>query len=192
MIVTSVSMKSSPLPLCYAITSELFTHRDLLLESRSTKGQRVMMGVEMERTQSVIVLCVFWGQRLLASPIRQTIRWHPVQVPPRSYDCIPRHLVPKYQAMKYEQVFSASRAARQCLHGAGEANPCLVYGTKHGWLLSPWPYLFATFFVSCFSLTDKVNKHWQQGVAYIFIICNSWFNEAVPTLFIWITCVWLV
>lgn len=48
-----------PLPLCYAITSELFTHRDLLLESRSTKGQRVMMGVEMERTQSVIVLCVF-------------------------------------------------------------------------------------------------------------------------------------
>lgn len=29
------------------------------------------------------------------------------------------------------------------------------------------------FFVSCSSLTDKVYKHWQQGVAYIFIICNS-------------------
>lgn len=173
MIVTSVLMKSFSHPVCYAITSELFTHRDLLLESRSTKGQRVMMGVETERvrkgthsrTQGVIVLCVFWGQRLLASPIRHTIRWHPVQVPPRSYDCLPRHLVPKYQAMKYEQVFSASCAARQCLHGAGEANPYLGYGTRHGWLLSPWPYLFATFFVSCSSLTGKVYKHWQQGVA---------------------------
>lgn len=56
-----------PLPLCYAITSELFTHRDLLLESRSTKGQRAMMGVEMERVRKVgypsahkvLLCCVF-------------------------------------------------------------------------------------------------------------------------------------
>lgn len=53
MIVTSVLMKSFSHPVCYAIISELFTHRDLLLESRSTKGQSVMMGVEMERVRKV-------------------------------------------------------------------------------------------------------------------------------------------